>query len=82
MSYLCPLTSSAGPLTLLDQCTFEKASVCGMIQTSSDDADWVHRKSSVGSEDHTLLGRCKGNSILTIIMFSGQRAEELNLCFT
>lgn len=31
-----------------------------MIQTSSDDADWVHRKSAVGLEDHTLLGKCKG----------------------
>ncbi|XP_029985115.1 meprin A, alpha (PABA peptide hydrolase), tandem duplicate 1 isoform X2 [Sphaeramia orbicularis] len=49
----------AGPLTLLDQCAFEYASICGMIQASSDDADWVHTKSSIGSEDHTLLGRCR-----------------------
>lgn len=34
-----------------------------MIQTSTDDDDWVHRKSTVGSEDHTLLGRCKGKSL-------------------
>ena len=52
----------AGPLTLLDQCAFEYASICGMIQASSDDADWVHTESSVGSEDHTLLGRCRGQS--------------------
>ncbi|KAK9531124.1 hypothetical protein VZT92_010568 [Zoarces viviparus] len=49
----------SGPLTLLDQCAFEYTSICGMIQASSDDADWVHTKSSVGAEDHTLLGRCR-----------------------
>ncbi|KAF1376297.1 hypothetical protein PFLUV_G00210040 [Perca fluviatilis] len=49
----------SGPLTLLDQCAFEYASICGMIQASSDDADWVHTKSSVGAEDHTLLGKCR-----------------------
>ncbi|XP_047243248.1 meprin A, alpha (PABA peptide hydrolase), tandem duplicate 1 [Girardinichthys multiradiatus] len=49
----------SGPLTLLDQCSFEYASICGMIQSSTDDADWVHMKSSIGDEDHTLLGRCR-----------------------
>uniref|UniRef100_A0A3Q2CK36 Metalloendopeptidase n=1 Tax=Cyprinodon variegatus TaxID=28743 RepID=A0A3Q2CK36_CYPVA len=49
----------SGPLTLLDQCSFEYASICGMIQSSTDDADWVHMKSSTGDEDHTLLGRCR-----------------------
>ncbi|KAL3052900.1 hypothetical protein OYC64_005426 [Pagothenia borchgrevinki] len=49
----------SGTLTLLDQCSFEYASICGMIQASNDDADWVHTKSSVSEEDHTLLGRCR-----------------------
>ncbi|KAM9840794.1 meprin A, alpha (PABA peptide hydrolase), tandem duplicate 1 [Aulostomus maculatus] len=49
----------SGPLTLLDQCAFESASICGMIQASTDDADWVHTESSVAAEDHTLLGRCR-----------------------
>ncbi|XP_040016107.2 meprin A, alpha (PABA peptide hydrolase), tandem duplicate 1 [Gasterosteus aculeatus] len=49
----------SGPLTLLDQCAFEYASICGMIQAASDDADWVHTKSGPGAEDHTLLGRCR-----------------------
>ncbi|XP_049446640.1 meprin A, alpha (PABA peptide hydrolase), tandem duplicate 1 isoform X2 [Epinephelus fuscoguttatus] len=49
----------SGPLTLLDQCAFEYASICGMIQASTDGADWVHTKSSVGAEDHTLLGKCR-----------------------
>ncbi|XP_050993835.1 meprin A, alpha (PABA peptide hydrolase), tandem duplicate 1 [Labeo rohita] len=43
-------------LTLLDQCTFENINICGMIQSSTDDADWVHLKSS---EDHTLSGQCR-----------------------
>ncbi|KAG7259679.1 hypothetical protein CRUP_021684 [Coryphaenoides rupestris] len=49
----------SGPLTLLDQCAFETDSVCGMIQSSTDDADWVHTESRPGDEDHTLLGRCR-----------------------
>ncbi|XP_074541887.1 meprin A subunit alpha-like [Halichoeres trimaculatus] len=49
----------SGPLTMLDQCSFEFPSICGMIQSSSDDADWVHSKSTVDSEDHTLLGNCR-----------------------
>ncbi|XP_017287865.1 meprin A, alpha (PABA peptide hydrolase), tandem duplicate 1 [Kryptolebias marmoratus] len=46
----------SGTLTLLDQCSFEYASICGMIQSSMDDGDWVH---TMSSEDHTLLGKCK-----------------------
>lgn len=46
-------------LTLLDQCVFEYINVCGMIQSSTDDADWVHTKSSPGLEDHTLTGQCR-----------------------
>uniref|UniRef100_A0A3B3IKU8 Metalloendopeptidase n=1 Tax=Oryzias latipes TaxID=8090 RepID=A0A3B3IKU8_ORYLA len=49
----------SGPLTLLDQCAFEYASICGMIQASTDDVDWVHTKSTADAEDHTLLGRCR-----------------------
>ncbi|XP_073788594.1 meprin A, alpha (PABA peptide hydrolase), tandem duplicate 1 isoform X1 [Danio rerio] len=43
-------------LTLLDQCAFEKINICGMVQSSTDDGDWVHLKSS---EDHTLSGQCR-----------------------
>ncbi|KAM9354897.1 meprin A subunit alpha-like [Pholidichthys leucotaenia] len=49
----------SAPLTLLDQCAFEYDSICGMIQSSSDDADWIHTQSSTGEEDHTLMGRCR-----------------------
>ncbi|XP_010616116.1 meprin A subunit alpha [Fukomys damarensis] len=47
--------------TLLDHCTFEKANICGMIQGTRDDADWVHEDSAqAGQGDHTLGGRCTG----------------------
>uniref|UniRef100_A0A8C9ABG7 Meprin A subunit n=1 Tax=Prolemur simus TaxID=1328070 RepID=A0A8C9ABG7_PROSS len=47
--------------TLLDYCAFEKANICGMIQGTTDDADWVHEVSAqAGQVDHTLLGQCKG----------------------
>ncbi|XP_053736856.1 meprin A subunit alpha-like [Synchiropus splendidus] len=46
-------------LTLLDQCAFEQANICGMIQSATDDTDWVHTIGSEGAEDHTLLGRCR-----------------------
>ncbi|KAM6964984.1 meprin A subunit alpha-like [Aplochiton taeniatus] len=49
----------SGPLTLLDQCAFEYINVCGMIQSATDDTDWVRTKSAEGSEDHTLLGQCR-----------------------
>lgn len=57
-------TLTAGPLTLLDQCTFESPSICGMIQTSSDDADWAYTKGTTGAEDHTFLGGCRGQRTL------------------
>ncbi|NXX74061.1 MEP1A protein, partial [Urocolius indicus] len=46
--------------TLLDQCSFELENICGMIQGTTDDLDWVHQQSSAaGEEDHTLSGRCR-----------------------
>ncbi|XP_053193458.1 meprin A subunit alpha-like [Scomber japonicus] len=69
----------SGPLTLLDQCAFEYASICGMIQASSDDADWVHTESSVGSEDHTLLGRCRDAGYFMHFNTRTGRAEEAAL---
>ncbi|XP_004624455.1 meprin A subunit alpha [Octodon degus] len=47
--------------TLLDHCAFEKTNICGMIQGTRDDADWVHKDSSqAGQEDHTMGGQCTG----------------------
>ncbi|XP_055982284.1 meprin A subunit alpha [Sorex fumeus] len=47
--------------TLLDHCAFEKANICGMIQGTRDDGDWIHKDSTQpGDTDHTLGGRCTG----------------------
>ncbi|XP_066561506.1 meprin A subunit alpha isoform X1 [Amia ocellicauda] len=45
--------------TLLDQCSFEKTNVCGMIQNEDDGADWVQMQSDSEMEDHTLVGQCR-----------------------
>ncbi|NXX96472.1 MEP1A protein, partial [Centropus bengalensis] len=46
--------------TFLDQCSFELENICGMIQGTSDDLDWIHQQSSATvQEDHTLSGRCR-----------------------
>ncbi|KAM4040795.1 LOW QUALITY PROTEIN: meprin A subunit alpha [Anomaloglossus baeobatrachus] len=48
------------PLILLDQCSFEFINICGMVQSTTDDADWSHELGSSGSfSDHTLNGRCR-----------------------
>uniref|UniRef100_A0A673BL85 Meprin A subunit n=1 Tax=Sphaeramia orbicularis TaxID=375764 RepID=A0A673BL85_9TELE len=45
--------------TLLDQCSFELINICGMVQSSIDNADWVQTLSSPNDTDHTLVGRCR-----------------------
>ncbi|XP_063775296.1 meprin A subunit alpha [Pseudophryne corroboree] len=48
------------PLLLLDQCSFEYINICGMVQGTTDDDDWVHELSTSESfNDHTLGGRCR-----------------------
>ncbi|KAG8580022.1 hypothetical protein GDO81_007090 [Engystomops pustulosus] len=50
----------SAPLILLDQCSFEFINICGMVQATTDDADWIHELGSAGtSGDHTLTGRCR-----------------------
>lgn len=54
---------SASTHTFLDQCSFEFENICGMIQGTNHDQDWVHQQGSVlGQEDHTLSGRCRGKT--------------------
>ncbi|XP_075719670.1 meprin A subunit alpha, partial [Rhinoderma darwinii] len=48
------------PLILLDQCSFEFINICGMVQSTTDDADWIHELGSSDTfSDHTLAGRCR-----------------------
>ncbi|XP_067401057.1 meprin A subunit alpha [Emydura macquarii macquarii] len=66
--------------TILDQCAFEFANICGMVQGTEDDADWVHKKSSlVGQEDHTLLLRCKDAGSFMYFDTSSGKAEDMAL---
>uniref|UniRef100_A0A8C0MLD2 Meprin A subunit n=1 Tax=Canis lupus familiaris TaxID=9615 RepID=A0A8C0MLD2_CANLF len=66
--------------TLLDHCAFEKANICGMIQGTRDDADWVHEDSTKpGEVDHTLVGRCTGAGYFMHFSTSSGMAEEAAL---
>uniref|UniRef100_A0A8B9EDP6 Meprin A subunit n=1 Tax=Anser cygnoides TaxID=8845 RepID=A0A8B9EDP6_ANSCY len=63
--------------TLLDQCSFELENICGMIQGTRDDLDWVHQQSSAaGQEDHTLSGRCRDAGYFMYFDTSSGKAEE------
>ncbi|NWI98239.1 MEP1A protein, partial [Crypturellus undulatus] len=64
--------------TLLDQCAFEFENICGMIQGTRDDLDWVHQQSSAtGQEDHTLSGRCKDAGYFMYFDTSSGKADEV-----
>ncbi|NXA37592.1 MEP1A protein, partial [Eudromia elegans] len=64
--------------TLLDQCAFELENICGMIQGTRDDLDWVHQQSSAtGQEDHTLSGRCKDAGYFMYFDTSSGKADEV-----
>ncbi|XP_061097594.1 meprin A subunit alpha [Conger conger] len=67
--YKCPST-----VTLLDQCSFEQINICGMIQGEEDDADWVQTLSTSGSEDQTLVGRCRDAGYFMQFKTSGLEA--------
>uniref|UniRef100_G1SFJ1 Meprin A subunit n=1 Tax=Oryctolagus cuniculus TaxID=9986 RepID=G1SFJ1_RABIT len=66
--------------TLLDHCAFEKTNICGMIQGTRDDADWVRENSDVaGQVDHTLEGQCTGAGYFMHFNTSVGAAEEAAL---
>ncbi|XP_062954380.1 meprin A subunit alpha [Cynocephalus volans] len=66
--------------TLLDHCAFEEANICGMIQSTRDDADWAHEDSAqAGQEDHTLLGQCTGAGYSMLFDTSSGSVEEAAL---
>ncbi|KAM7318676.1 hypothetical protein ACRRTK_021788 [Alexandromys fortis] len=66
--------------TLLDHCAFEKTNICGMIQGTRDDDDWVHEDSSrPGQVDHTLVGQCKGAGYFMYFNTSSGVTDEVAL---
>ncbi|NXW59001.1 MEP1A protein, partial [Eurystomus gularis] len=64
--------------TFLDQCSFELENICGMIQGTRDDLDWVHQKSNAtGQEDHTLSGRCRDAGYFMYFSTISGKADEV-----
>ncbi|NXN90855.1 MEP1A protein, partial [Rhinopomastus cyanomelas] len=64
--------------TFLDQCSFELENICGMIQGTRDDLDWVHQQSgTAGQEDHTLSGRCRDAGYFMYFNTSSGKAGEV-----
>ncbi|XP_027574139.1 meprin A subunit alpha isoform X2 [Pipra filicauda] len=64
--------------TFLDQCSFEFDNICGMIQGTTDDLDWVHQLNNVtGQEDHTLSGRCRDAGHFMYFDTSSGTADEV-----
>ncbi|NXO13793.1 MEP1A protein, partial [Oriolus oriolus] len=64
--------------TFLDQCSFEFENICGMIQGTNHDQDWVRQQSSVtGQEDHTLSGRCRDAGYFMFFSTSSGQAGEV-----
>ncbi|KAM9382224.1 meprin A subunit alpha [Phaethornis superciliosus] len=64
--------------TFLDYCSFELENICGMIQGTRDDLDWVHEKSNAtGQQDHTLAGRCRDAGYFMYFSTSSGKADEV-----
>lgn len=53
----------ASSLTFMETCSFEFNNVCGMIQSSEDNAEWqrITQASSGPQADHTYAGTYQGN---------------------
>ncbi|XP_058656704.1 meprin A subunit alpha [Ammospiza caudacuta] len=64
--------------TFLDQCSFELENICGIIQGTKHDQDWVHQKGSVmGQEDHTLSGQCRDAGYFMYFNTNSGQADEV-----
>uniref|UniRef100_H2ZV66 Endopeptidase-2 n=1 Tax=Latimeria chalumnae TaxID=7897 RepID=H2ZV66_LATCH len=53
----------ASSLSFMDTCSFEFNNICGMIQGSSDTADWQHvlQVPAGPNTDHTNMGNCEAS---------------------
>ncbi|NXO77183.1 MEP1A protein, partial [Sitta europaea] len=64
--------------TFLDQCSFELDNICGMIQGTNHDQDWVRQQGSTsGQEDHTLSGQCRDAGYFMYFNTSSGQADEV-----
>lgn len=59
----------------MDSCDFELENVCGMIQSSDDNADWQRVSQVPGGpeSDHSNMGQCKGNRSQMLLDFTYTR---------
>lgn len=57
------LYNCSSSLSFMDSCNFELENVCGMIQSSGDNADWQWLSQVPGGpeSDHSNMGRCTGS---------------------
>ncbi|XP_037364174.2 meprin A subunit beta [Talpa occidentalis] len=57
------LYNCSSSLSFMDSCDFELENVCGMIQSSGDNADWQRVQQATGgpNTDHSSMGKCKGS---------------------
>ncbi|XP_054980798.1 meprin A subunit beta [Sorex araneus] len=57
------LYNCSSSLSFMDSCDFELENVCGMIQSSGDNADWkrVSQIASGPESDYSNMGKCKGS---------------------
>ncbi|KFU93212.1 Meprin A subunit alpha, partial [Chaetura pelagica] len=63
--------------TFLDHCSFESENICGMIQGTRNDLDWVHQLSATGQQDHTISGRCRDAGYFMYFNTSSGQADEV-----
>ncbi|NXN04226.1 MEP1A protein, partial [Sylvia borin] len=64
--------------TFLDQCSFELENICGMIQGTNHDQDWVHQQGSLmGQEDHTFSGQCRDAGYFMYFNTNSGQADEV-----
>ncbi|XP_033033935.1 meprin A subunit beta isoform X5 [Trachypithecus francoisi] len=57
------LYNCSSSLSFMDSCSFELENVCGMIQSSGDNADWqwVSQVPQGPENDHSNMGQCQGS---------------------
>lgn len=61
----------ASSLTFMDSCSFELESICGMIQSSNDSADWqrISQVSGDPKSHYSNMEHCKGNRTEGLLHF-------------
>ncbi|XP_077173535.1 meprin A subunit alpha [Paroedura picta] len=76
LKQLNQMYNCARPLLLLDQCDFESADICGLVQKVRDYDTWLHVKSNSRDQDHTFSGVCKDDGSFMFFNTSSRDAKE------